>query len=267
MKKYIVFFRMRLMMGLQYRTAAIAGMTTQFAWGFMQIMIYRAFYEADRAAFPMEFSAVVSYIWLQQALLTLLAVWMMESEIFESITNGGIAYELCRPVRIYNMWFARTLANRISKAMLRFFPVLFVAVIVPKPYGLSAPASAFHLAAFLVTLLLGLFVTVALGLLVYTLTFFTISPQGIRIVFTAMADFLSGGIILLPFFPEKLQRILELLPFAAIQNVPLMTYSGSLSAAGLQRAVCLQVAWLVILVVLGSRLCRYAEKRTAVQGG
>ena len=33
MKKYISFFKIRFSMGLQYRTAALAGVVTQFAWG------------------------------------------------------------------------------------------------------------------------------------------------------------------------------------------------------------------------------------------
>ena len=32
MKKYLSFFRLRFSMGLQYRTAALAGMVTQFFW-------------------------------------------------------------------------------------------------------------------------------------------------------------------------------------------------------------------------------------------
>lgn len=67
MKKYLSFFRLRFTLGLQYRTAALAGICTQFAWGFLDIMVYRAFYETDAAAFPMTFQATASYIWLQQA--------------------------------------------------------------------------------------------------------------------------------------------------------------------------------------------------------
>ena len=67
--KYLSFFRLRFAMGLQYRTAALAGIVTQFVWGFMEIMIFKAFYRADAASFPMSFQATVSYIWLQQAFL------------------------------------------------------------------------------------------------------------------------------------------------------------------------------------------------------
>ena len=69
MKKYWSFFRMRFLGSLQYRAAAWAGIATQFAWGFMQLLMYRAFYEAGPAAFPMEFSQLATYIWLQQAFL------------------------------------------------------------------------------------------------------------------------------------------------------------------------------------------------------
>lgn len=57
MKKYLSFFRMRFLMGLQYRAAAAAGVVTQFTWGFMELLVFRAFYQADASAFPMSFEA------------------------------------------------------------------------------------------------------------------------------------------------------------------------------------------------------------------
>lgn len=254
-------------MGLQYRTAAIAGLTTQFVWGFLEVMMYRAFYEADAEAFPMTFSATSSYIWLQQAFLAFFMAWLMENEIFDSIVNGNIAYELCRPIRIYNMWFSRSVANRLSRAVLRCFPVLLVASFLPQPYGIAKPADMAHFVLFLVTLILGLMVTVAFCMLVYVLTFFTVSPEGLRIFFVSAVEFFAGAVIPLPFFPEKLKAVMELLPFAAMQNVALRIYSGSMSGEEMQKAVALQIFWLAVLVLVGSSLCRYAEKRVAVQGG
>ena len=267
MKKYISFFKIRFSMGLQYRTAALAGVVTQFAWGFMEIMIFKAFYEADAAAFPMTLSATASYIWLQQAFLAFFAAWMMENEIFDSVVNGNIAYEMCRPIRIYNMWFSRSLANRISRAVLRCFPILLVAAFVPAPYGIAAPASVMHFVISLITLILGLLVTIAFCMLVYGLTFFTISPQGLRMVFVSMVEFFAGAIIPIPFFPEKIQKVLEILPFASMQNVALRIYSGSMTVPQMQKTILLQIFWLVALVLIGSALCRFAEKEVTVQGG
>ena len=230
-------------------------------------MIFDAFYNTDAAMFPMQFTATSSYIWLQQAFLAFFAVWMMENEIFDSVVNGNIAYEMCRPIRIYNMWFARSLANRISRAVLRCFPILFVAAFIPAPYGIAAPASFWHFVIFLITLILGLLVTIAFCMLVYGLTFFTISPQGLRMVFVSLIEFFAGAIIPIPFFPDKIRNVLELLPFASMQNVPLRIYSGSMGTAETVKAITLQAIWLFVLMLLGKLLLMLAEKRIVVQGG
>lgn len=267
MKKYFSFFRLRFTVGLQYRAAALAGIVTQFAWGFMEIMVYKAFYKADAASFPMSFSATASYIWLQQAFLAFFAAWMMENEIFDSIVNGNIAYELCRPINIYNMWFSRSIANRLSRAVLRCFPILFVAIFLPYPYGISAPPSILHFLLFIATLILGLAMTVSFCLLVYVLSFFTISPEGLRMLFTSAVEFFAGAIIPLPFFPESIQKVLELLPFASMQNVALRIYSGSMDSGQMKKAILLQIFWLLAITTIGKLICKIAEKKICVQGG
>lgn len=267
MKKYVSFFRLRFAMGLQYRVAALAGIVTQFFWGLMEIMIFRAFYRTDASAFPMTLSATSSYIWLQQAFLGFFTAWMMENEIFDTIVNGNIAYELCRPIRIYNMWFARSLANRLSKAVLRCFPILIVAALIPAPYGIAAPAGVTQFILFTVTLFLGLWVMVAFCMLVYVLAFFTISPQGLRILFVSCVEFFSGALIPLPFFPDGIREFMELLPFASMQNVALRIYSGSMNPVEMKKAILLQVFWLIVITLAGKTLCQAAEKHVTVQGG
>ncbi|MDF2609974.1 MAG: transporter permease [Lachnospiraceae bacterium] len=267
MKKYRSFFRLRFEMGLQYRAAALAGVVTQFTWGFMEILVYGAFYKADASLFPMTLTALGSYIWLQQAFLAFFMAWFMEEEIFEAIIDGNIAYELCRPISIYSMWFTRSVANRLSRAVLRCFPILLVAAFLPKPFGLTAPGNLATFVLFVLTMLLGLLVTVAFCMLVYVLTFFTVSPQGLRILFVSSVEFFSGAVIPLPFFPDKIRSIMELLPFASMQNVPLRVYSEDLAGTAIGKAIILQVIWLFVLVGLGKLLCSIAVRRVTLQGG
>lgn len=267
MKKYVSFFRLRLVTGLQYRTAAVAGMATQFFWGFMEIMVFHAFYEADPSAYPMTMEATAAYVWLQQALLAFFGAWMFEGEIFDVISNGNLAYELCRPVRIYSMWFARSVANRLSKALLRCVPILAVAVFLPEGYGLGLPASPAAFLWFLLSLTLGLLVMVALNMVVYGTCLFTVSGDGMRILFASVSEFLAGQVIPLPFFPEKVQRALELNPWASMGNVPFRIYGGDLIGQGMLRAVLLQGMWLILLVALGRLLCARGERKAIVQGG
>ena len=166
MKKYLSFFRLRFSMGLQYRAAAAAGVVTQFAWGGMEVLVFRAFYRADPGAFPMTLQATCSYIWLQQAFLALFMAWLMENEIFDCIRNGNVSYEMCRPLDIYNMWFTRSVANRVSKAVLRCMPILFVAAVVPAPYGITLPVSPEAAVLFAAGMVLGVLVVTAFCMLV-----------------------------------------------------------------------------------------------------
>ena len=69
MKKYLSFFRLRFITGLQYRTAALAGIATQFFWGTMEILTFRAFYQSYPASFPMTMHAPSAYIFIQQSFL------------------------------------------------------------------------------------------------------------------------------------------------------------------------------------------------------
>ncbi len=267
MKKYIAFFRLRFSMGLQYRTAALAGMTTQFFWGTMEILMFRAFYRTDPDAFPMTLQATCAYVWLQQAFLALFMAWLIDHDILDSIVNGNIAYELCRPVNIYNMWFSRNLAKRFSSAVLRCMPILALAVFVPAPYGLMLPAGPMAFFLFLLTLLLGVCVTVAFCMLIYMLSFFTISPAGLCTVAVSTVEFFSGAIIPLPFLPGGIRELFELLPFASMQNVPLRIYSGDLNGNDMACAILLQIFWLFALVSLGKLLDALAMKKITVQGG
>lgn len=267
MKKYLSFFRIRFINGLQYRIAAYAGIATQFAWGFMQILIFKAFYKENAHSFPMEFSQLTSYIWMQQAFLALFMSWYFDNDIFMIITNGNIAYELSRPMDLYSMWFTKNLAVRLSRAVLRCMPILLVAVLLPEPYGIAPPVSLFGFFMFIITMILAFLCVVAFGMLVYISTFYTLSPIGVRVVATSVIEFLTGSIIPIPFFPKKLMRIVSLTPFASMQNLPFRIYSGNIAGTEMLRGVLLQIFWVIALVIIGRLWMARALKKVVVQGG
>ena len=267
MRKYLCFFRIRFIHTLQYRSAAAAGVVTQFVWGFMELLAFRAFYRADPAAFPMDFSSLASYVWLQQAFLALFMVWLMDNDIFGTIQSGGVAYELARPLDLYTMWFVRGLASRAAKALLRSAPILLVAVLLPAPFRLPAPAGAGAAVMFVLTLALGALCVNAFCMLLYASAFYTINPMGIRIVAVSLVEFLSGAIVPLPFLPERVQRLLALTPFAAMQNLPLRCYSGNLAGKELAAGTLLQLVWFAAMTACGWLWMRKALRRVVVQGG
>ena len=267
MRKYWSFFKMRLMAGLQYRAAALAGMSTQLVWGVMEVLLYRAFWLEHPERFPMGMEALASYIWLQQAFLSLFALWNWEFNILESVKTGAVSYELLRPAGIYGMWMAQSVGNRLSRAALRMVPLIAVSLLIPAPYGLRPPASPAAFGLFLLSAALMVLVVCAYSLLVYALTFYLTDPNGIMVLSVAAADLLGGAIVPLPFLPEGFRKFAELTPFASMQNVPLRIFSGDIPLSGAPAVMGLQAFWIAVLLSAGYLLTRSGLRRAVILGG
>ncbi len=267
MKTYLALFRIRFIHSLQYRVAAYAGCATQFFWGFMQLLMYWAFYKSGSGEFPMGFEQLASYIWLQQATIAMFMLWNVDNDILNMIIDGNVAYEMVRPIHLYEMWYVRNLATRISKVALRCIPVLLVAAILPKPWGLTLPASPEAGLWFVVSLMLSCGVAVGFCMLIYCSVFWTVSSLGVRSIIGSLAELLSGAIIPIPFMPEVVQKVLYLLPFASLQSAPFLIYTGYMKGTQCYKTLLVQLFWFVFVIGLGKVLIHRATRRVVVQGG
>ena len=266
LRPYAAVTRVRLATGLQYRAAALGGVVTQFFWGALEILAFAALYQNGQPQ-PMSFAQLASYIWLQQAFLALLMPWFLDPDILEAIDQGALAYEMCRPLDLYALWFAKSGARRVSRTLLRCAPILLVAALLPAPYGLMMPPSPLAAACFALSLCLSFLVVTALCMLLYAATCHTLSARGIRLVAVTITGFLAGEIVPLPFFPVWLQGLLAWLPFGAMQNMPLRVYSGNIAGAALARGLALQVFWAAALTLAGHALLARAQRHVQIQGG
>lgn len=265
MRMYMSMFRIRFINSLQYRAAAIGEVAGRLLWSIMEILAFTALYR--HAQFPMELSQTVSYLWIQQTLFVLFSVVFGDNEIYSSIQSGSIAYELTRPVNLYWCWFSQSAANRVSFTVINCIPALLIALLIPAPYGLPLPPDPWHFILFLFSAVLGLLLVVAFAMLMYISLFYIISQRGVKIIVTALTSFLSGGIIPLPFFPEPVLKVVKLLPFASMQNTPLLIYNGSLGGPEAFRAVGLQLIWLFLFFLGGWAFMGRSLRRVVVQGG
>lgn len=260
---------MRLIAGMQYRTAAWAGVATQFFWGFMQLMVFAAFYRAGTgtAAEPMPFAHLADYVWLRQAFLALLMLWAQDNELLDHIVSGHVAYELCRPYRLYSFWFCRLAATRIANTLLRFLPILCITGFLPEPYRMHPPADLRAGLQFCAALVLALLLVLAVSMFIYLLTFVILSPHGVRLFIGVAGEFLMGALIPVPLMPEKLRAVVEVLPFRYMADFPFRVYSGGLTQAEVWNGIVVQIVWTIVLIAAGMAGFRLIQRRIVVQGG
>jgi len=271
MNPYRALFSTRYRMALQYRLAAIAGAGTQFFWGFVRIAILTAFFRSAAQASPMSHADMVTYVWLGQAMLALLP-WTHDLQLEEQIRRGDVAFELVRPVDLYNLWFVRTMGMRTASASLRSIPIVGVAGLALPWLGLSEwalapPASPGAGAAFLVAMLGAIALGCAITTLVHVSLLWTISGDGLSRLMPAVVTVFSGMVIPLPLFPDWSQALLALLPFRALADVPYRVYAGDIPLAEAWGAIALGFAWTLALVALGRMAIGRGVRQMDVQGG
>jgi len=121
MTAYWAIFSARFRALLQYRAAAAAGFGCQMFWGLIRMMIFAAFYRAGAGSVTIEFPQMVTYIWLGQAMIAMMP-WRVDPQVAGLIRSGNVAYELVRPLDLYNLWFCRSLAQRTAPTLMRLVP-------------------------------------------------------------------------------------------------------------------------------------------------
>ena len=268
MRVYLSLFKIKFMNNIQYRAAALAGISTQFFFGIVFIMVYLAFYQSSNTInAPMEWRELVSYLWLNQAFFSLVYIWQKDREFLNMIKDGNIAYELCRPINFYKKWYTTMYGNRIAAVLLRFSPVLLVAFLLPEPYKLYLPISISAFIFFIIALIISSFLVTAIMILFHIITFFTLDERGIMTFLMVTGEIFAGGTIPISFFPSFLQKIAYILPFRYIADLPFRIYSGNVTISNAIPDLIGGVIWLIVVIILGYLLSQKATKKAVIQGG
>lgn len=263
MRPYIAIVSARFRALLQYRAAAVAGISTQIFFGLVRMGIFTAFYHSTRNTQPMTLPEVITYIWLGQATLVL-QPWNLDTDIARMIRSGNVVYELIRPVDLYSLWYARAIAMRTAPAIVRAVPIFVLAGFF---FGLKAPASLASFGAWCVSILGAVLLSSAFTTLFAIFLLWTISGDGIYRLSFALVYVFSGILVPLPLFPSWMQGFLNFLPFRGLVDTPSRLYMGHIAAHDVMWIFCHQIIWTAFLVSVGKYLLARATRRMVVQGG
>ncbi len=267
MTGYLKYFKTQVINGLQYKTAALAGISTQLFWGVLNCMVFIAFYSHVSNNVDITLSQLITYVWLNQSFLTLVYIRVKDDEILKSIKNGTVAYELCRPYDLYNWWYVKCIAKKYSAVALRFLPIIILGLLLPEPFKLQLPLSIYSLILFIITLILGSLVLSAILMIIQSIAFFTNEGKGISDIIFLIGDILAGAVFPLPLMPKIVRDVSNYLPFRLIGDLSFRVYSGNIGVSECFNLIILQLIWIIALIVIGQMIMKVALKKVCIQGG
>jgi ABC-2 type transport system permease protein len=254
-----------------YRAATWARVFTNTVFGFILTYTYIALWHVRPHLGGYDLSAAITYVWIGQGLLSLLAVGDLGAlaDLQTRIGNGDVAVDLFRPVDLQRWWLAvdagRAGYQLLTNAMV---PMLVGGLAfhlrLPQGSGLDVAASW---AATVTALTLALVVSYALRYLVALTGFWLLDLRGIQLVYYLTSCFFGGFFLPVSVFPAALEAAARALPFVAVFQVPADVFLQHYDAAGTLAALGVQLAWAVALLGLGRLVQSRAVLKVVVQGG
>lgn len=270
LRPYVAVVRVRFGVLLQYRAAAVAGFLTQCWWGGIKVMVLTAFFAVTATA-PMTLPQAIDYVWLGQALFTMLP-WSGDPDVARMVRTGDVAYERLRPLDTYTFWYSRAVARRTANPAMRAGPMLLMAGVLFRlvgwsAYALRAPSGIAAALLFIASIALVVALSASVSVLIDAITVATLSDRGATVLVAPLVIVLSGSLVPLPLFPDWLQPILRNQPFAGLMDTPFRIYSAHIAGGDALLALARQAFWVVVLIIIGRAAMARVMSRLRTQGG
>jgi ABC-2 type transport system permease protein len=247
-----------------YRLAALAGLVANTTFGFLKVAILLATVEAAGGELNgYDAGSMAAYIWISQGLLGSVNLFG-RTEVAERIRTGDVVVDFLRPLDVQGAAVATEVGRNLFALLPRGIPSVLVGALV---VGMTMPTSPLPYVLGLMSVLLGITVSVTTVYLVAATGFWLVETRGVQILYMVVSGFLAGLFVPISLFPAPLLALASATPFPSMLQYPVDVLSGRVEGVAALGLVAAQVAWLVATAALGHVLTRRGRHKLEVQGG
>ncbi|HNB50618.1 MAG TPA: ABC-2 family transporter protein [Anaerolineales bacterium] len=263
MRLFIELTKRSLQRQMTYRAAVMAGLITNFFFGFLRMAILVALYGTRTEISGVDVQGAVTYMALTQALIGYLSLFSWY-DLMRSIHTGEIAADLLKPLNLFTFWLAQDLGRALLQFVMRGVLIMVAYALF---LDLTYPTTLEQLLALPLALVLSWLVSFAWRFLINLAAFWTPNATGIGRFFFILSWFFSGFLMPLRYYPEWVQQISQFTPFPSMLNTVLDLYVGVLHGPDLWQALVTQAVWIVFLFGTAQIILRAGVKRLVILGG
>jgi ABC-type uncharacterized transport system permease subunit len=224
-------------------------------------MVWTALYARNAAPHGLPLHAILTYSAVALLMGLVLDVDQVSS-LYEKLHDGSIVSDFMRPINVPLYFFADGTGEVLFHAAL-IVPSLALALFI---VHIDVPSFG-ALVAFGLSFAIGYFVGFCVNFILNCTAFWTLEIHAAQLIVTWLTDLLGGELVPLVLFPVALQKVLFLLPFAAMFSTPLLIYVGEIGPDRYLAAIGAQLVWLVALGAICVAMWRAGARRIVVQGG
>jgi ABC-2 type transport system permease protein len=260
---YAEFSRVGFVNILAFRLRYFTGIITYTLNVTVYYFIWSAVYHPGQSIAGYNLQQMITYVsvgWIIRSFYTN----TIDQEMAYEVIDGKIAMDLIKPVSVQWMWICRAIGESAFRLGLLTLPTAFLVALV---FPVQGPASREDFLLFAVAVLGSFFLMSAINFMIGTCA---IPLKSILALIRAkfwLIELLSGLLVPMAYFPEKMRAVLAWLPFEHIAYTPLQIYLGKLDRAHALRALGTQWLWAVGLLALADVWWARSLRRITIHGG
>lgn len=209
---------------------------------------------------------MVIYIFMVYVTSSLVTV-SISDWVSDDVVKGTVAMNLIKPmdyrISLISRAMGRAIYQFLAPSIFIWMGVEIYKVCVLKQPVVSVTTVLLYLCSCMMSFLIYTLFDFCFGMI----AFFTTYIFGMMMAKDALLSFLTGQLIPISLFPHAMQRVFEYLPFSSMVYTPVMIYLGKYTGYELAFVMFRQLAWVVVLYVLGSVIWNRVTKRLVVLGG
>jgi ABC-2 type transport system permease protein len=206
---------------------------------------------------------MVTYTILNNA-LSIVMMTHVHNPVDESLKTGGIIMHLLKPIHYPLFLFSDEIGKNAYNCLFNLLPTMIAASLL---FGFQPLAGPTYLLPFVLTVLIALLISFAIGYLIALVAFWFLTTFAIRWTIGGLIKIFSGTFFPIWFFTPGWATVADVLPFKYLGFVPAAVYMGKMSSNELYYNLLIGLVWIVVLYGLLCLLWWKAVRRLTIQGG
>ncbi len=230
---------------MSYRTSVILSSIMMMLYSVISIFIWLAVYTFSHTAsiHGVALSTTLIYFVIIGALSPMLSWSGIADNLYTDIKEGSIATSVIRPMSYTTQLIITDVAQVLPNILIVSIPII-IAVALLANLAVT-PATA---AVFLIYLLIGYIMATLFAFIIGSLAFYLTDIYGIMVSLNWGITMIGGSMLPLVFFPQWIEHILLMLPFAYMAFTPAATLTGMLSLNTAISLLPVAGAWIAVLL-------------------
>lgn len=195
---------------LQYKWTFAMTLATQPILLLINMSLFSSIYDYN-AIDTLKGYSFEQMVWYFTSVMIVQAfVWNnVSNQISRRIITGNLSLDLIRPISVFQVLMARSIASRFVAIIMDFIPGLILYSLILTPYFLTMRS----LLMFLIVVIPAFFLNFILAYFIGITAVLTQNNASLISVINLIAAFVGGAFIPLEFFSANINKVLSFLPF------------------------------------------------------